>query len=105
LIGVAVPEHFRQCTNGPVRFARQSGAGANSVILPNVCFAEGSAAGALTLVHRSLEPWTIYLGVPMRRLKKRSRRLLTLEAQLREEEAETEQEPLPRLATVGDWKG
>jgi galactoside O-acetyltransferase len=86
LIGPTIPERFRACTNGPVRFGRQSGAGAHSVILPNVCFAEGSAAGALTLVHRSLEAWTIYLGVPMRRLKKRSRRLLELEAELRAEE-------------------
>jgi galactoside O-acetyltransferase len=86
LIGVTVPERYRNCTNGPVRFERQSGAGANSVILPNVHFGEGSAAGALTLVHRSLEPWSIYLGVPMRRLKERSKRLLKLEAELRAEE-------------------
>ena len=32
--------------------------------------------GSMSLVNRSAEPWGIYVGIPARRVKERSRKLL-----------------------------
>ena len=45
--------------------------GCGSTILPGVLIAEGTAIGAMSLVRESTEPWTIYAGIPLRKLKKR----------------------------------
>ena len=55
--------------------------GANSVILPNVTIKEGSSVGALSLVNKSIDSWGIYCGIPVKKLKKRSKNLLNLEKQ------------------------
>jgi acetyltransferase-like isoleucine patch superfamily enzyme len=82
LIGPTVPDRFRGVANGKVVFGDYSGVGANSVVFPGVHFPEGSGIGALTLAHKSLEAWTYYLGVPMRKLKRRSTRLKDFAAEL-----------------------
>ena len=53
--------------------------GTNSVVLPGVKIDEGVAVGALSLVSKSLEKWNIYIGLPIKKLKRRSRDLLDLE--------------------------
>lgn len=50
--------------------------GCNSVIFPNVTIGEGSVIGAMSLVKKSIEPWTINAGVPAKRIKDRSKGLL-----------------------------
>lgn len=75
-----VPEAFTGVIRLPVRLRRHVVVGAGSVILPGVTVGEGSAIGAMTLVTRSLDPWGIYVGVPARLLRARSRGLLALEA-------------------------
>jgi galactoside O-acetyltransferase len=87
LIGPTVPDKYRGLTSGKVTFGKHTGVGAHSVVLPGVTFPDGAAAGALTLVNRSPEPWTLYSGVPMRRVKATVQRLVEMEAQLRAEEA------------------
>ncbi len=60
--------------------------GANSTVLPNVVFEDGSAVGAQSLVKSSLEAWSLYAGVPARFVKVRNEEAITrLEAQYREE--------------------
>jgi acetyltransferase-like isoleucine patch superfamily enzyme len=44
--------------------------------LPGTIVPEGVAIGALSLVRGTLEPWSIYAGVPARRVRARSRDLL-----------------------------
>lgn len=86
LPGAMVPERYRGLKCGPVRFGEFTGAGANSVILPGVEFPIGSVVGALTLVNRSLEPWTLYSGVPARRVRRTTQRIAELAEELRAEE-------------------
>lgn len=83
LTNPTVPSDFRRVTDAPVRIARHVIVGAGAVILPGVTIGEGAAVGALALVNHSLEPFTIYSGIPARRVGSRSRALLELEAQLR----------------------
>ena len=53
--------------------------GANSIILPKVTINEGSSVGALSLVNKSLDPWGVYAGIPVKKLKNRSKNLLKIE--------------------------
>ena len=83
LTNPTVPAEYRRVTDAPVRIGRHVIIGAGAVILPGVTIGEGAAVGALALVHRSLEPFTISSGIPARRVGERSRALLELEVQLR----------------------
>jgi len=40
----------------------------------------------MSLVHKSLKPWTIYAGIPCKEIKPRSKHLLELYSQLMQEE-------------------
>ena len=54
--------------------------GANSTVLPNVHFGDGSCLGAQSLAKRDLEAWTLHGGSPARLLKRRDReKILALE--------------------------
>ena len=57
--------------------------GACSVIFPNITIGEGTAVGAMSLVNKSLEDWKIYVGIPVRFIKQRSKSLLEKEFQLK----------------------
>jgi len=83
LTNPTVPSAYRRVTDAPVRIGRHVIVGAGAVILPGVTIGEGAAVGALALVTKSLDPFTIYSGVPARRVGERSRALLELETQLR----------------------
>ena len=84
LVGPGVPEPWRQPQRTFARIGKFAVVGANAVVFPGVTLGEGCAVGALSLVNRDCEPWTIYGGVPARPIKARRKdRLLELEADLR----------------------
>lgn len=86
LTNPTVPARYLGVEAAPVRLGRHVIVGSGSVVLPGCTLGEGCAVGALSLVGRDLEPWGVYSGVPARRLRTRSRRLLELEAALRADE-------------------
>lgn len=77
-----VPMRFKHVTDAPVSLGRHVIVGSGSVILPGVVLQDGVAIGALSLVRRSCEPFSIYAGNPARRIGERKRDLLALEQQL-----------------------
>lgn len=84
LTNPAVPAPYRQPVRSFVRIGKHAIVGANAVILPGVTIGEGAVVGALSLVTRDIEPWTINVGTPAKPIKERPRqRILELEAQLR----------------------
>lgn len=76
LIGPIHPEEFTNVTGGKVLVRRYSQIGANSLIFPNLTIEEGVVVGACSMVRHNLEPWGIYIGVPVERLKERKKDLL-----------------------------
>ena len=62
-----VPQAYTGVYSAPVTIGRHVILGTGSTVLPGVLVAEGCAAGAMTLLNRSTEPWAIYYGVPARR--------------------------------------
>lgn len=74
-----VPAEFTRVESAPVTLGRHVIVGAGSVLLPGVTLEEGAAVGALSLVSRHCEAFTVYSGVPARRVGPRSRELLEVE--------------------------
>ncbi|HEY1475226.1 MAG TPA: acyltransferase [Pseudolabrys sp.] len=62
-----------------ISFARHSGVGAGSMVLPGAKFAEGSILGAMSRIGRPMKPWTTYAGIPARRMRSRRREALVEE--------------------------
>ncbi|MDY6850209.1 MAG: acyltransferase [Thermodesulfobacteriota bacterium] len=74
-----VPGVYKNEKKEPVIIEKHSIIGAGSIIMPGVHLREGTSIGALSLVLKSTEPWSIYAGSPARKLKDRSKKLLLLE--------------------------
>ena len=72
-----VPADKTNVTGGKVKIGKYAIIGAGSVILPDLVIGEGVAVGAMSLVNKSLDPWMIYGGVPVRVIRERSRKLLS----------------------------
>ena len=82
LTNPTVPRKFLGGRKGPVRLCRHVIIGSGSVIMPKLTIGIGSSVGALSFVTHSLQPWGVYSGVPSRKIKNRSQRLLILEYEL-----------------------
>lgn len=74
-----VPSQFTNVTHADVEIGKHVIVGTGSVILPGVALGEGTAVGALSLVNRSSEPYSIVVGNPAKKVKERSRQLINVE--------------------------
>lgn len=59
-----------------VIFGKYSQIGTSSVVLPDGSLGEGTAVGAMSLVNKMLDSWSVYAGIPCKILKTRSRNML-----------------------------
>jgi acetyltransferase-like isoleucine patch superfamily enzyme len=82
LTNPTVPREYQNVIAAPVHIGRHVIIGSGSVVLPGCTIGEGSSIGALSLVTKSLEEWGVYFGSPCKRIKRRSKKLLELEARL-----------------------
>ena len=82
LTNPTVPKKFLNLCSKQVKFERHALLGADSVILPGVTLHEGVAVGAMSLITKSLESWSIYAGTPLQKIKERSKKLLEMEKKL-----------------------
>jgi acetyltransferase-like isoleucine patch superfamily enzyme len=73
LMGPTVPADLLELSPGAVLLEEHANIGAGAIVLPGVTLAEGSVLGALSLISKSTEPWTVYGGVPAKPLKMRRR--------------------------------
>ena len=74
-----VPKQFLNVTNGDIIIEKHSIIGSNSVILPNITIAEGTAIGCQSFVNKPTDNWKIYAGSPIKYIKNRNRNCLVLE--------------------------
>jgi galactoside O-acetyltransferase len=79
LTNPTVPSKYKAETKKAVHIGRHCLVGTNCLIFPGVTLAEGTSVGAMSMVTKSTEPWSIYFGIPAKRIKDRKRDLLELE--------------------------
>ena len=75
-----VPAAYKNETRRRIHVGRHCILGTQSLVFPGVSIGEGTSVGAQSVVTRSTEEWSIYLGNPAKKLKDRKRDLLLLEA-------------------------
>lgn len=94
LTNPTVPMKYRGVKRGFVVIGSHAIIGANAVVLPNVTIGEGAAIGAGAIVTRDVEPWSVYAGMPARKIRARPQdQIRRLEAALFAEEGT----PSPRF--------
>ena len=85
LTNPTIPKKFKNESIKEIYIGKHSIIGAGSMIMPGVTLAEGTSVGAMSLVRKSTEAWSIYVGNPAKKIKDRSKELLVLEKQFLEE--------------------
>lgn len=78
LFGPTVREELKKITNEPVKILDYTIIGAGSMIMPGVEIGIGVATGSYTFVNKSLEQWSVYIGIPAKKIKDRKQDLLNL---------------------------
>ena len=73
-----IPAEFKNETFETVRLEKYAIVGAGSIVLPGANLREGSSVGAMSLIHKSTDPWGVYAGIPAKRLKDRKKDLVAL---------------------------
>ncbi len=81
-----IPDEYKKEMKKEVTIGKHSIVGAGSIIMPGVTLAEGTSIGALSLVRKRTEEWSIYLGNPAKKITNRKKDLLDLEKQYLENE-------------------
>ena len=76
LIGPIHPERFTNVMGGKVIVKKYCQIGCNCVVFPNIIINEGAIIGAMSLVNKNIQPWTINVGIPTKEIRKRSKGLL-----------------------------
>lgn len=79
LTNPTVPDEFKSEKKAKIVIGKHSIVGTYSVVLPGVILAEGTSVGAMTMVTKDTEPWSMYFGVPAKKIKNRKKDLLELE--------------------------
>ncbi len=84
LTNPTIPQEYLNLYKGRVKICKHVIIGSGTVIFPNLTIGEGCSIGANSLVNKSLEPWGIFFGSPVKRIKSRSQDLLKLERKYNE---------------------
>lgn len=77
-----VPAHLTGVEAGKVVIGRHAIVGSQSIIMPDVLLAEGTAVGANSLIMKTTDAWSIYFGSPAKRINSRQKNPLELEKQI-----------------------
>ena len=73
-----IPDQYRTVSSAPIVLEKHVLIGTGCTVLPGVTLAEGTSAGAMSLLNCSTKPWGIYFGCPAKRQRERQRDLLSL---------------------------
>ncbi len=92
LTNPTVPSIYKREMKKAVRIGRHCIVGTNSLIFLGVTLGEGCSVGAMSMVTKSTEEWSVYFGIPAKKLKDRKRDLLLLEQQYLKSELGDSQE-------------
>lgn len=86
LTNPTVPDEYRTLITADVLIKKHCIIGSSSLVLPGVTISEGVAIAAFSLVNKNCDEFSIYMGNPLKKLMKRSRKLLLLEKELQDKQ-------------------
>lgn len=76
LIGPMIPSHYTNVSGGTVKIMKYVQVGACCVIFPKIIINEGAVVGAMSLINKDVDEWSVYAGIPANFLKLRNKKLL-----------------------------
>ena len=79
-----IPTEYKAVNKGKIILNKHTIIGSTSVILPGVIIGEGASVGAMSLVNKSIESWSVNCGIPCRRVGDREKEILKLEKEYEE---------------------
>lgn len=81
LIGPCISSDFTNVKSEKVHLMKNSVIGTGSTVLPGVTLFEGAAVGAMSLIKKDVEAFSIVFGVPAKKVKNRSVKISDLEVE------------------------
>lgn len=72
-MSTALPEEQRNVIRGRVVIEKDAFIGTNTIVHPNVTIGEGAIIGSNSLVLKDVEPWSINVGSPCKKVGERPR--------------------------------
>jgi galactoside O-acetyltransferase len=82
LFGPMISNDLKKVDSSPVIVQDYSIIAANCMIMPGVVIGEGVATGAFTFINKSLDSWSVYIGIPAKKIKDRKKNLLKLKEKM-----------------------
>ena len=80
LTNSTIPEKYRyETVKKEVKIGRHAIVGTGSTIFPGAHIGEGTSVGSMSLVLKKTDDWSIYVGIPAKKVKDRERGLLRQE--------------------------
>ena len=73
-----IPTKYKNEFKAAVILEKFSIIGANATIMPGVVVAEGCSIGAMSLILKSTISWGVYVGIPAKRVREKSKEMLKL---------------------------
>lgn len=67
----SAPKSLQRFKTGHIEVGRFAFIGVNSVVFPDVKIGEGAVIGDLSHVNKDVEPWSINVGIPCKKIKDR----------------------------------
>lgn len=86
MVGPMLPDKVRNVIGGPVILKKYSAIASGCTVFPNIVIGTGAAVGAMSLVNTNIEPFSINVGIPAKKIKQRSKKIIELENKLRNED-------------------
>ena len=86
MVNPMIPDKYKNVKEAAVKVSDHCIIGTGSTILPGVTVAEGVSVGAMSLINKDLEEWGIYAGIPCKKIKDRSKKMLEYAEQFEKEQ-------------------
>lgn len=83
-----VPDKYKNICQEKVILKKHVIIGSNSVVLPGAYLAEGASFGSFSLIKSKIEPWSINVGIPCKKIKNRNKDILNLETKFLKEQGD-----------------
>lgn len=86
LTNPTVPEKYKLVTGKKIIMERHSLIGTGCTVLPGVIIGQGASIGAMSLINKNVESWSMNVGCPCRKVRNRNKKMLEYEKKLLNEE-------------------